>query len=153
MLPNEIKLTWQDLIVDNVSADEAARWLADWEWLGVGKIAPIFLSRFGNWFFQRPDGSVHMLGITDATVEQVAPDFSQFQAAVNTQEWQEKYLCSALVVAYRRDGIVALDRQVIGFVPHPVHVESLRTCKPMVFDMPVWQSICGQTLRQVRCVV
>jgi hypothetical protein len=31
-------------------------------------------------------------------------------------------------------------------------VDSLDKCTPMVFDMVVWQSICAQTLRQVRGV-
>lgn len=148
----DIKLTWADLIIDNVMPDEAAAWLADWQWLGLGRIAPVFLSRFGNWFFRRPDGSVHMLEVTEASIEQVATDFAQFQAVVNTQEWQEQYLYSALVLDYRRQGVTALGRQVIGFAPHPALVPSIQSCKVMVFDMLVWQSISGQTMRQVRGV-
>ena len=147
---DDIKLTWDDLIIDQVTPGEAAVWLTEWKWLGLGRIAPIFLSRFGNWFFHRPDGSVHMLDVTEALVEQVAPDFGRFQAAVSTREWQEQYLYSALLLRYRREGIVAAGRQVIGFAPHPAFVDSLDKCKPMVLDMVVWQSICGQTMRQVR---
>src|SRR5215469_15011475 len=150
--PTEIKFTWADLIVDHITSDEATAWLADWQWLGLGHIAPIFLSRFGNWFFRRTDDSIHMLEIAEATVEQVAPDFSSFQAAMNTQEWQEQYLYSALVMKYRRQGVVALGRQAIGFSPHPALVDSLDKCKAMVLDMVVWQRICGQTMRQVRGV-
>jgi hypothetical protein len=149
---DDIKLSWDDLIVDNVTPDEAAAWLGDWDWLGLSRIAPIFLSRFGNWFFHRPDGSIHMLEVTEATVEPVAPDFDEFRAAVNAQAWQEQYLYSALVLRYRREGVVAADRQVIGFAPHPALVRSLDACKPIVLDMVVWQSICGQTMRQVRGV-
>jgi len=145
--PNEIKLTWADLIVDHVTPDEAAAWLGDWQWLGLGRIAPIFLSRFGNWFFRRDDGSICMLEVTEAVVDQIAPDFGTFQASMNTQEWQEQYLYSALVLKYRRQGLVALGRQAIGFAPHPALVDSLDKCEAMVFDMGVWQSICGQTMR------
>jgi hypothetical protein len=149
---DDIKLTWDDLIVDNVTPDEAAAWLGDWDWLGIGRMAPIFLSRFGNWFFHRPDGSIHMLEVSEAVIEQVAPDFGQFQAAVNTQAWQEQYLYSALVLRYRRQGVIASGRQAIGLAPHPALVPSISSCKPMVLDMVVWQSICAQTLRQVRGV-
>jgi hypothetical protein len=152
MSANDLKLSWSDLIIDNVTADEAASWLTDWEWLGLGRIAPLFLSRFGNWFFQKPDGSVHWLEITEAMIEQVAPDFTRFQSMVNAQDWQEQYLYSALVLAYRHQGIVATNRQVIGLAPHPAFVESLDSCQPMVFDMRVWQSLCGQTMRQIRGV-
>ena len=147
---DDITLTWDDLVVDRVTPDEAAAWLAEWEWLGLGRVAPIFLSRFGNWFFLRPDGSVHMLEVTEASVEQVAPDFNRFQAAVNTPEWQEQYLYSALVLRYRRQGVVASGRQAIGFAPHPALVDSLDRCKPIVLDMIVWQSICSQTMRLAR---
>ena len=150
--PDDVRLTWDDLIVDHVTADEAAAWLADWRWLGLGRIAPIFLSRFGNWFFHRPDGSVHMLDVTEGTLEPVAPDFDRFQAAVNTQEWQEQYLYSPLVLKYRRQGIVASGRQAIGFAPHPAFAQSLDACTVTVLDMLVWQSICGQTLRQIHGV-
>jgi hypothetical protein len=146
----DINLTWGDLIVDHVTPEEAAAWLAEWEWLGLGRIAPIFLSRFGNWFFHHPHGSIHMLEITEASVEQVAPDLARFQAAVNRPDWQEQYLYSALVLRYRREGIVASGRQVIGFAPHPACVGSLDNCKAMAFDMIVWQSICGQIMRQAR---
>lgn len=146
----DIKLTWDDLIVDHVTPEEAAAWLADWQWLGLGRVAPIFLSRFGNWFFRRPDDSIHMLEVTEAAVEQVAPDFGTFQASVNSPQWQEQYLYSALLLKYRRLGIVALARQAIGFTPHPAFVDSLDKCKPMVLDMAVWQSVCGQTMRQAR---
>lgn len=147
---DDVKLAWDDLIVDHITPDETAAWLAEWQWLGLGRIAPIFLSRFGNWFFRRPDGSVHMLEIAEGSVDQMAPDFGEFQAAVNRQDWQEQYLYSALVLRYRRRGIVASGRQVIGFAPHPAFVDSLDKCTPMLFDMIVWQSICGQTLRQAR---
>ena len=147
---DDIKLTWEDLIVDRVTEAEAAAWLADWQWLGLGRIAPVFLSRFGNWFFLRPDGAVHMLHVCEAVVELVAPDFDKFQALVNTQEGQEKCLYSALVLQFRRQGIVARGRDAIGFAPHPAFVSSLDACKVMVLTMNVWQAICGQAMRQIR---
>jgi hypothetical protein len=148
----DIRLTWDDLIVDHITPDEAEAWLADWQWLGLGRVSLIFLSRFGDWFFRRPDGSVHRVDITDASVAQVAPNFEAFRAAVNTEDWQEQYLFLSLVLKYRGQGVVPLGRQAIGFAPHPVLVDSLDKCTPMVFDMDVWQSICAQTLRQVRGV-
>jgi len=148
--PPEFKFTWDDLIVSNVTPDEAAAWLSSWQWLGLGRIAPIFLSRFGNWFFHRTDGSIHMLEVTEADVKQVAPNFAAFQAAVNTQEFQEQYLYSALAMRFRRQGVIATGRQAIGFAPHPALADSLDNCRPMVLDMQVWQTICGQTMQQVR---
>src|SRR4051812_41541756 len=93
-----------------------------------------------------------MLEVNEAAIERVAPDFATFRVAVNSQEWQEQYLYSALVLKNRRQGVVAVGRQAIGLAPHPALADSLDQCKAMVLDMVVWQSICGQTMRQVRGV-
>jgi hypothetical protein len=146
---SNINLSWDDLIVNHLTAEEIKAWLGDWEWFGMGQIAPVFLSRFGNWFFRCPDGSVHMLDVCSAEIGFIAPDFEHFQRLVNTQDWQEKFLYSALLLKYRRQGLVARGRDAIGFTPPPVFVKSLDDCKPMVLDMHVWQSICGQTMQQV----
>jgi hypothetical protein len=140
----EIKLTWEDLILDNVTGDEAAAWLLNWDWLVSGDVCPIFLSRFGNWFLRRLDGSTDLLDVIDGKVETISTTPEGFVSAVNTQDWQEQYLYSALVMKYRREGIVARGRDAIAFVPHPAFVESLGKCKVMVVTMNVWQSICGQ---------
>jgi hypothetical protein len=147
MQPADIKLTWEDLILDNVTQDEAASWLANWDWLVSGQLYPVFLSRFGNWFLRRPDGSTQLLDVLNGTIETIATTPDEFEAAVNTQDWQEKFLFSALVLKYRREGIVARGRDAIAFVPHPRFASSLDVCKVMVVTMNVWQSICSQTLR------
>lgn len=149
MQADPIRLTWEDLILDNVTAEEASAWLSEWKWLLSGQIYPVFLSRFGNWFLRRPNGSTDLLDVQDGTVERIASSPEEFEAAVNTQEWQESHLYSALVLQYRRDGIVARDRDAIAFAPHPAIMNSIDNCQIMVMHMAVWQSICGQTLRQL----
>ena len=147
MQPDDPKLTWEDLIIDNVTPDEAAEWLGHWDWLVSGRMYPVFLSRFGNWFLQRPDGSTVLLDVHDGIVEQVAPTPDAFAAAVNTPDWQEQYLYSALLMRYRRQGLAARDRDLIAFAPHPALVTSIDACTPMVMHVRVWQAICAQTLR------
>ena len=96
MQPDAIKLTWEDLVLDEVTADEAAAWLPQWKWLVSGQVYPVFLSRFGNWFLRRPDGSTDLLDVHDGVVEPIAASPEAFDAAVNTPQWQEQYLYSAL---------------------------------------------------------
>ncbi len=146
MQPDDIKLTWEDLILDNVTSDEAAAWLGNWDWLVSGRLSPVFLSRFGNWFLRRPDGSTDLLDVIDGTIETIAATPEVFVAAVNTLDWQEQYLYSALVLKYRRQGIVAHGRDAIAFAPHPSLARSLDDCQVMVMTMNLWQSICGQTV-------
>ena len=147
MQPDAIKLTWEDLILDEVTADEAAAWLPQWNWLVSGQVYPVLLSRFGNWFLRRPDGSTDLLDVHDGVTERVAASPEAFDAAVNTPQWQEQYLYCALVLRYRREGVVARGRDVIAFAPHPALVESIEHCKVMVMHVAAWQAICAQTLR------
>jgi hypothetical protein len=146
MAAEDLKFTWEDIIVENVTPDEAAAWTSDWNWFLSGEFYPVFLSRFGNWFLRRPDGSTEFFEINEGTIETIADTPEEFQASVNTLEWQERYLYSALVMQYRRQGIVARGRDGIAFVPHPSFVESLDECKVMI----VLQSISGQLMRQFR---
>jgi hypothetical protein len=150
MTAEDLRFTWEDIIVDNVTPDEATAWAADWDWFLTGQFYPVFLSRFGNWFLRRPDGSTEFFEINEVTIETIAQTPEEFQACVNKLEWQEQYLYSALVMQYRRQGVVALGRDGIAFVPHPSFVESLDACKVMVMSMNVLQSISGQLMRQMR---
>ena len=147
MQGDEPKFTWEDLIVDNVTPEEASAWLAPWDWLVSGRVYPVFLSRFGNWFLRRPDGATDLLDVHEGIIERVAPTPEAFDAAVNTLDWQEQFLYSALVMRYRRQGVVARDRDAIAFAPHPALVQSIDACRPMLIHMNAWQAICGQTLR------
>jgi hypothetical protein len=88
-----------------------------------------------------------LLDVHDGVMERVAATPEAFDAAVNTQEWQEQFLYSALLMRYRRQGVVARGRDAIAFAPHPALVESIDTCTPMVMHTAAWQAICGQTLR------
>jgi hypothetical protein len=150
MTAQDPKFTWEDIIVDNVTPDEAAAWSVDWAWFLSGQFYPVFLSRFGNWFLRRPDGSTQFFEINEGTIVTIAATPEEFQACVNTVEWQERYLYSALVMKYRRQGVVARGRDGIAFVPHPSFVASIDACKVMVMSMNVLQSLSGQSMRQMR---
>jgi hypothetical protein len=113
-------------------------------------LSPIFLSRFGNWFFRSQDDSIELFDVVDVRIERIANDFTQFQRLVNNREWQEQYLYSALLLKYRREGIVTRGRDAVGFAPHPALVESLDECQVMVMSMNVLQSVYGQTMRMTR---
>jgi hypothetical protein len=142
----EPKLTWDDLTVGDLTPDEMNRWLPQWYWLVSGELAPIFLSRFGNWFLRRRDGSTDELDVCDGILTRIAATPAEFDAMVNTPEWQEQHLYSALVLKYRRQGIIARGRDAIAFVPHPIFAPSIDQCKVITLDMGAWQAICCQSL-------
>src|SRR4051794_691807 len=79
-----IKLTWNDLLIQDADPDELAACLAPWSFMLQGDVAPIFLNRFGSWFLRRRDGSVQLLEVLEGTVHGVATTDEQFTALVNS---------------------------------------------------------------------
>ena len=146
------KLTWDDLLIQSADPTELAECLEPWSFLVQGEVAPIFLNRFGSWFLRRRDGTIAMLDVLDGSVEQVATNFDEFSALVNTSEWQEQFLLSFAVFHLHEAGIVATGSQCYA-IPHPgIGGPNPTLGAPpnpkftMLADLKVWQSICRQSL-------
>ena len=139
-----LKLTWDDLLIQNITPAEAARCLGMWDHLVHGRVAPIFMSKFGDWFLRRPDGGTIALSVLEGTVETIAGTPEEFSASVNTQDWQELRLLSLQVHELHERGLVPGPGKCFGFAPHPVFTGKINVSTAMVMDIPVWQSICSQ---------
>jgi len=142
-----IKLTWEDLIIDDYSSEDVSNWLSEWDSVLTGQIAPLFLSKFGDWFLRRLDGSTEMLDIIEGSLTEIAKTPEEFQKLVNDQSWQEDNLLSLLVYGFHENGIIPTKGQCYGFAPHPAFVGEIKKETVMIMDIPVWQSICAQILR------
>ncbi len=146
-----MKLTWVDLLIDDISADDFQRWIVPWSPLIDGRVAPAFMSKFGTWFLRRPEGHVEMLDVFTGEVSRVADAYDEFVAEVNDRSWQEIYLLSPLVLELHQEGKVAGPGQCYGLVAHPAlggpnplagdHVD---TRFVMVLEIGAWQAICVQ---------
>jgi len=148
-----LKLEWSDLLVENVTTTEAADWLTPWSFLISGRVAPIFLNRFGSWFLLDVRGQVVALDVLSGSVSTVAPSFEEFSALVNTLEWQGTHLLSKAVYDLHLAGKVPGPRQAYALTPHPLlggpnpaSWDAAQTKWVMVMDMGIWQSICRQTV-------
>src|SRR5215212_3983138 len=86
------RLTWPDLIIEDMTAGQFEDWLAPWAGVVTGVIAPAFLSKFGWWFLRRPEGHVDMLDVFAGQLQRVAETYDAFVRDVNEQWWQEVYL-------------------------------------------------------------
>lgn len=141
-----IKLTWDDLLIQNISEEEASEWMAEWPTLVAGPFYPVFMSRFGDWFVRRPDGTTELLDVLEGALTKVADSPEEFDEMVNDVQWQEERLLSLLVYQLHGDGLIPGGRQCYGFAPHPSLSEQIDREHVMIFDVAVWQAICAQTL-------
>ena len=147
-------LTWPDLIIEIDATSDSRAWLEPWRWLVTGRVGPRFLNRFGCWFLQRPDGSVHLLDVFYGDLEEVAPTFEAFQNLVNDPGWQQVYLLSGLVAELHANGVVASGTSCYAIAPHPSiggpdpwGSEPVPPSSIMVMDVLPWQGLCSQFVR------
>jgi hypothetical protein len=149
-----MRLTWADLLIEDITPDDFQRWLGEWAGFISGPVAPAFLSKFGSWFLRRPEGHVEMLDVFTGAVERMADTYQEFVAQVNEQWWQEAYLLSELVYRLHQAGKVPGPGQCYALAPHPalggpnpMLDEAVDLRFVMVMDMSVWQSLCEQAVR------
>jgi hypothetical protein len=98
------RLTWDDLLVQNIAPDEFREWISPWASVVTGCMAPAFMSKFGSWFLRRPAGHVEMLDVFTGRLEQMSDTYDDFISEVNEQCWQESYLFSELVYRLHQAG-------------------------------------------------
>lgn len=138
------KLTWDDLLIQNIPESDVLTWLGYWAGMVGGRVAPVFMSKFGDWFLRRPDGGTDELSVIEGTYSTVAPTPEAFDSLVNTQTWQEQHLLSFQVAQLRECGIIPQRGQCYAFAPHPALLGRIDIERVMLMDIGVWQHICAQ---------
>ena len=143
-----------DLVIQDLPPRELRSWLEPWRWRLSGHVTPLFLNRFGCWFFERGDGRVEMLEVFFGQVEPIASSLLEFQSAINDPAWQAVYLLSEFVGRLHSAGKVASGISCYALAPHPSAGGTdpwadspLDTNAVMLLDAPVWQGICSQLIR------
>ncbi len=137
-------LTWDDLLIQKLSESDVRTWLGYWSGMTSGKVAPVFMSKFGDWFLRRPDGSTDELSVIEGTYSAVASTPEDFTRLVNTLEWQEEHLLSIQVAQLHERGIIPQAGQCYAFAPHPMLTGRIDIEQVMLMDIGAWQSICAQ---------
>jgi len=138
------KLTWDDLLIQDIAASDAHEWLGYWSGTVRAKVAPVFISKFGDWFLRRPDGGTDELSVIEGTYASVASTPEEFSLLVNTSAWQEEHLLSFQVAQLHERGIIPPRGQCYGFAPHPAFLGRIDIDRVMLMDIRVWQHICAQ---------
>jgi hypothetical protein len=139
-----LKLTWDDLLIQKFTESDALAWLGYWGGRVTGRVAPVFMSKFGDWFLRRPDGGTDELSIIEGTYSTVASTPEEFTSLVNKQEWQERHLLSFQVSQLHERGIIPQPGQCYGFTPHPAVSGRIDIDRVLLMVIGVWQHICAQ---------
>jgi len=142
----QLRLTWNDLLVQNISESNAREWLGCWQGVIKNKVAPLFMSKFGDWFLRHPDGSTHELSVIEGTYSTIASTPEEFGSLVNSATWQEEHLMSLVVQQLHERKMVPQEGQCYAFAPHPVLAGGIDIDRAMLMDIGVWQHICAQTV-------
>ena len=147
------RLTWPDLLIEDVTPEQFRDWLAPWAGIVVGRAGPAFANKFGFLFLRRSEGRVEMLDVFTGHLTQVADTYEAFVREVNEPWWQEVYLLSEVVYQLHQAGKVPGPGQCYALCPHPAlgspdpaNGEAIDPRFVMVMDMTVWQSLCAQAL-------
>lgn len=138
------KLTWDDLLIQGIPESDTVKWLGYWSGIVSGKVAPVFMSKFGDWFLRRPDGGTDELSVIEGTYLSVASTPEAFASLVNTQKWQERHLLSFQVAQLHERRLIPGPGQCYAFAPHPALLNRIDVDKVMLMDIGVWQHICAQ---------
>ena len=147
------RLTWDDLLVQDITADQCRDWLSPWSGVVTGRVAPAFMSKFGVLFLRRPEGHVEMLNVLTGQLERLADTYDGFTKEVNEQWWHETYLFSELVLKLHEAEKIPGSGQCYALAPHPAlggpnpfAGDAIDPRFVTVTDVIVWQSICAQSL-------
>jgi hypothetical protein len=141
-----IKLTWDDLLIQDLSASDTVKWRSPWAPLLNAKVAPIAMSKFGDWFLRRPDGSTVVLSVIEGTAAVIAATPEEYSSLLNTPEWQEEHLLSFQVYQLHGRGLIPGPGQCYALAPHPRISGWIDIDHATLMQIGAWQHICSQLL-------
>jgi hypothetical protein len=143
-----VPLAREDLIIPVDQVDSEAL-LQDWRWRLNGRVRPVLLTMFGDWFLERPNGDVELLDLLDGKLTRVAGSIRELEGLLDDQEMQDRWLLGPTIVALHARGLRPGPGECYGYklppiVGGPVAVDNIE-----VLLLTVWQSIMGQLHEQV----
>lgn len=106
------------LLTKTFSADEYARALESWRWLGVEGKTPVLTSLFGDVFLQDAAGYWY-LDTLEGTLTLTWRTRDEIQAALDSEEGQDNYLMGAFAMNRDRAGMTLGPSDVYAFSVPP----------------------------------
>jgi hypothetical protein len=65
------KLTWGDLVIQDISPEQFRDWLIPWIGVVTGSGSAGIHEQFGLWFLRRPEGHVEILDVISGEVSRI----------------------------------------------------------------------------------
>ena len=130
------------------SPNDIARALDSWKWLNLSGLRPIYVSTFGDVFFQGE--AIVMLDTISGGLSQVAANLEEFRSRLRSEEGQEELLLSSLALAAQDRGLRLGPGQCFDFKVMPalggeVTVEAIE-----VTSFVVKMGMAGQIHQQIK---
>ena len=143
MTPTRVEL------LTDVSAIDSAAALADWAWLLKGSFRPLALTRFCDWFIERPDGSVEFLDMLEGTLRRIAPSLAEWHAMLDTIEGRELLLAEMVELMYEK-GAVLRPGECFGYRVPPIAGGAIDSANVTTYKVEFYASVQGQLHSQLR---
>jgi hypothetical protein len=141
-----IQLGWDDLVIQNLQKQDCEKWLGHWSGWVNGRVLPLYMSKFGDWFLRHPDGSTSELSVLEGTCGKIASTPDEFMDLVNSQDWQEQHLLSLIVLQLHERNVAPAEGQCYGLAPHPILSGRIDIDHALIMPIGAWQSVCAQIL-------
>jgi hypothetical protein len=136
------------LLTKTFAADEYARALTSWQWLGVQGKTPVLSSLFGDTFMQDADG-YWFLDTLEGTLELTWSTRDELQADLDSEEGQDKYLMGAFAMNRTDAGMTLGPSDVYAFQVPPRLGGPIDLSNVTVMPFVVIMHILGQVHEQV----
>lgn len=135
-----------------ISTDKAERYLSWWHWKTGEDVRPVAVTTFGDWLFERGDGSVHHLSILDGSVEQVCSKRRQLDDALRGEDARDRFLSETFAIRAWRAGMTLKAGECYSYIVPPVIGGSFEQENVRPFALAGYQLIMYQLTQLVRGV-
>jgi hypothetical protein len=136
----------------NISLDglDTDALLHEWRWVVPADFRPVQLSKFGNWFFVAPDGSVYLLDLIDGELRQIAVSIHDFDKLKDFDDNRAEWYLDSFVLQCESQGMVIEQGECFGWRLHPMLGGSFEMQNVQKFALTEYQSLVAKLVRQRR---
>jgi hypothetical protein len=127
----------------NADEGEVRRSLEAWPELSERRVRPLFVSAFGDIYFEAESGEVHVVDTVELEVSLVASSPEAFVAQTETEEWRDRLMADLVLLAC--DGGLALGpNEAYGLTPHPWICGTITVEQLQPMPLSLWHRLCSQ---------
>lgn len=123
--------------------------LSEWRWVVSNELRPFQLSKFGNWFFQSADGSVHLLDLIEGELKQIAVSMQEFDRLKDLEDNRAEWYLDGFVFRCHAEGLELGPGECFGWRLHPMMGGAFEFENIQKFSLRIYQCLVGQLLRQL----